>query len=98
MSGFTLHLLRHGALEQPGLMMGRTDGAPTAADIAACVAQAADLGVEQLISSDLQRARKAGAAIGDALGLPLAIDPRWRELDFGEWDGKASAEIDKSGN
>lgn len=94
MSGFTLHLLRHGALEQPGLMMGRTDGAPTVAGIAACIAQAADLGVKQLIASDLQRARKAGAAIGDALGLPLAIDPRWRELDFGEWDGQASAAVD----
>lgn len=94
MSGFTLHLLRHGALEQPGLMMGRTDGAPTAAGITACVTQAADLGIEQLIASDLQRSRMAGAAIGNAIGRPLAIDPRWRELDFGDWDGKASAEID----
>ena len=95
MSGFTLHLLRHGALEQPGLMMGRTDGAPTAAGIAACVAQTAGLGVEQLISSDLQRASKAGAAISDALGLPLTVDPRWRELDFGDWDGKASGAVDQ---
>ena len=94
MNGFTLHLLRHGALEQPGLMMGRTDGAPTAAGIAACVVQAANLGVEHLIASDLQRARKAGAAIGDALDLALAIDPRWRELNFGEWDGQASAAVD----
>ena len=74
MSGFTLHLLRHGALEQPGLMMGRTDGASTAAGIAACVAQTAGLGVEQLISSDLQRASKAGAAISDALGLLTSGD------------------------
>lgn len=94
MSGFTLHLLRHGALEQPGLMMGRTDGVPTAAGIAACVAQAANLGIEQLIASDLLRARRAGAAIGEAFGLPLAIDPRWRELDFGDWDGEASATVD----
>lgn len=94
MNGFTLHLLRHGALEQPGLMMGRTDGAPTAAGIAACVAQAADLGIDQLIASDLRRANKAGAAIGDTLGLPIATDPRWRELDFGEWDGKASGTVD----
>ena len=94
MSGFTLHLLRHGALEQPGLMMGSTDGAPTAAGIAACVAQAANLGIEQLIASDLQRARRAGAAIGEAFGLPLSIDPRWRELDFGDWDGQASGTVD----
>ena len=29
MSGFALHLLRHGAPATPGLLMGRTDGAPT---------------------------------------------------------------------
>ena len=95
MSGFTLHLLRHGALEQPGLMMGRTDGAPTAAGIAACVAQTANLVIEQLIASDLQRASKAGAAIGHALDLPLTIDPGWRELDFGGWDGRASSAVDQ---
>ncbi len=94
MSGFTLHLLRHGALEQPGLMMGRTDGAPTAAGIAACVAQTANIGIEQLIASDLQRASRAGAAIGDAIALPPVIDPRWRELDFGDWDGQASGTVD----
>lgn len=95
MNGFVLHLLRHGAPEQPGLLMGRTDGAPTAEGIAACVAQVTDLGIERLIASDLQRCQRAGMAIGHAHGLSLAIDPRWRELDFGEWDGKASCPIDR---
>src|SRR3546814_6631850 len=85
-SGFALHLLRHGAPETPGLLMGRTDGGPTEAGIAACVARAETLAVERLIASDLRRCRAAGEAIGDATGLPLTIDPRWRELDFGEWD------------
>jgi alpha-ribazole phosphatase len=96
MTEFALHLLRHGEVETPGRMMGRTDGAPTAAGITHCVAQARDLGVAALITSDLARARLAGAAIGGALTLKPAIDPRWRELDFGAWDGLTPAHIDSA--
>lgn len=94
MTGFALHLLRHGAPETPGLLMGRTDGAPTQAGIVACVAQAAGLGVEQIVASDLCRSRAAGEAIAETLGLSPTIDPRWRELDFGVWDGRASSDVD----
>jgi len=93
-SGFTLHLLRHGAPETPGLLMGRTDGVPTPGGIAACVAQAAGLGLKRIVASDLRRSRAAGEAIGAMLNLPLTVDPRWRELDFGDWDGLASSDID----
>ncbi len=95
MTGFPLHLLRHGAPETPGLLMGRTDDAPTAGGIAACLTQAAGLGVERILASDLRRSRAAGEAICARLGLPLKIDPRWRELDFGEWDGLASSDVDR---
>lgn len=95
MSGRLLHLLRHGACETPGLMMGRTDGAPTAAGIAACVARAADVEAEVLVASDLARSARAAEAIGRSLSLPVTLDPRWRELDFGAWDGRASAELDR---
>ena len=91
MTPFALHLLRHGAPVLPGRLMGRTDCAPTPDGIAACVAQAADLGVERVVSSDLQRARAAAEAIG-----PTTIDPRWRELDFGDWDGLAPDQVDSA--
>jgi alpha-ribazole phosphatase len=94
-SGFALHLLRHGAPETPGILLGRTDGVPTAEGVAACVAQAEGLDIARLIASDLQRSHAAGEAIGAALGVPLNIDPRWRELDFGDWDGKASIAVDR---
>lgn len=94
MTAFALHLLRHGAPETPGLLMGRTDGAPSSEGIAACVAQAEGLGIERLIASDLRRSRAAGEAIAAATGAPIVIDPRWRELDFGDWDGKPSDAID----
>src|ERR1700754_2091877 len=94
MAPFVLHLLRHGAPEMVGRMLGRTDAEPTDHGIEACLAQVPDLGIEAIISSDLCRASRAAAAIGDRLGLNVAIDPRWRELDFGEWDGLLPDEID----
>lgn len=94
MSDFALHLLRHGEPELSGRLLGRTDCASTATGIAACLSQAEALGVEALVSSDFIRARAAAEAIGNALSLPVTTDPRWRELDFGAWDGMASADIE----
>src|SRR3546814_7605067 len=93
---FLLHLLRHGAVEPNGRLMGRTDCAPTAEGITACVSQAADLAVETLIASDLSRARSAGEVLSAALHVPLTVDSRWRELAFGQWDGKATGDLDSA--
>lgn len=94
MTNYLLHLLRHGEPEQTGRFMGRTDCAPTAAGIAACVDQVGDIEIEALLSSDLSRSAHAARAIAHAEGVPATIDARWRELDFGEWDGLSSSEID----
>lgn len=94
MSSFPLYLLRHGEPESTGRLIGRTDAPPTAAGIAACADQARDLAAEVLIASDLSRARLAGEAIGLATGVPLSIDPRWRELDFGAWDGMVPGDVE----
>jgi len=94
MAPFVLHLLRHGAPDVSGLMLGRTDAEPTAEGIKACVDLVADLGIEAIVSSDLRRAACAATAIGETLGLSVTIDPRWRELDFGDWDGLAASEVD----
>jgi alpha-ribazole phosphatase len=87
MSAFHLHLLRHGAPEVPGLLLGRTDAAPTREGIAACIEQVAGLEFDAILSSDLQRASEPARAIGKARDLAIGIDTRWRELDFGDWDG-----------
>lgn len=96
MTGFVLHLLRHGEPEGAGALIGHTDAAPTTAGIAACVAQAQGVKAQMLIASDLSRARLVGEEIGAASGTALVIDPRWRELDFGAWDGLAPADIDNA--
>lgn len=95
MRSFALHLMRHGAPVLPGRMLGRTDCAATPAGIAACTAQGRRLAesgqvVARRLSSDLRRARECVEALGGG-----GIDPRWRELDFGEWDGRFARELDQ---
>jgi alpha-ribazole phosphatase len=85
-----LHLLRHGEPELAGRFLGRTDCAATPAGIASCVEQVAGLEVDHIISSDLLRAR----ACAEAMGRPVTIDPRWREMDFGAWDGLATSAVE----
>lgn len=94
MSEQIIHLLRHGAPERPGLLMGRTDGAPTPGGIAACVRQVEGLEFSAIVSSDLRRCELAASAIGARREVPVTVDHRWRELDFGDWDGLAPDAID----
>lgn len=86
---FTLFLMRHGEPELTGRLLGHTDCGVTDHGIAACREQAGALDVARIISSDLRRARLCAEAIGD-----VTVDARWRELDFGQWDGLAASDVD----
>ncbi|HUD29806.1 MAG TPA: histidine phosphatase family protein [Novosphingobium sp.] len=94
MSGFLLHLMRHGAPERPGLLLGHRDDAPLPGGVARCLANAEGLEFAQVISSDLTRALVPARRIAAVRGLAPAVDRRWRELDFGDWTGLAPAEVD----
>jgi len=89
-----LHLLRHGAPELTGRMLGRTDSPVTAEGMAACVARVNALDFKRLVCSDLMRSQAIADAIGRDRGLAPTTDARWRELDFGDWDGLDAAEIE----
>lgn len=95
MTGQLIHLLRHGAPETAGLLLGHDDNPSTPAGIEACMTRATDLEVDAIVASDLGRAVRAAEAIGNLRSLPVTVDPRWRELGFGEWDGRASDELDR---
>ena len=45
-----------------------------------------------VISSDLLRARQTAEAVGEALGLPVHLDPALRERHYGDFEGKTPAE------
>lgn len=89
-----LHLMRHGAPERPGRMLGRTDDAPTPEGVAACLARAAGLAFGQVVSSDLRRAEDPARVIAAGHHVPHRVDAGWRELDFGDWDGLLPGEIE----
>ncbi len=91
---FTLYLMRHGEPLLAGRMLGSTDCDATPAGIAACREQAADLACDAFISSDLKRAADCARMIAGE--QTVVLDPRWRELDFGAWDGVASSDIDQA--
>lgn len=87
MSGFTLYLMRHGAPEGAGHLLGHGDARPSSAGIALCHGRARSLRVTRVVSSDLARAAVPASAIATAAGVDHDRDARWRELDFGAWDG-----------
>jgi broad specificity phosphatase PhoE len=49
--------------------------------------------IDHLYASDMQRARDTAALVAEALGLPLIVDPIWRERRVGEWEGLTTDEI-----
>jgi alpha-ribazole phosphatase len=93
MSGFLVHLLRHGAPIRPGLMLGHGDVAAIAPAAPALIARGTGQDISGIVSSDLRRAAQSGQAIAAAAKRPLTLDARWRELDFGAWDGQAPADL-----
>ncbi|MES2300977.1 MAG: histidine phosphatase family protein [Pseudomonadota bacterium] len=96
MNAFHVHLMRHGAPHAPGRLLGHTDAPTTPEGLAACVHQVADLPFAAVVSSDLVRCAHAAEAIAAPRNLAVTPDARWRELDFGAWDGLASAEVDSA--
>lgn len=46
-----------------------------------------------IVASDLVRARETAQALADVTGLPIATDPRLREIDVGVWQGLTFDEV-----
>lgn len=51
--------------------------------------------VEIVYTSPLVRCRLLAQRLAELHRARLAIDSRWSELDFGEWEGRAWSEIDR---
>lgn len=84
-------LLRHPPVRSPpNCCYGRTD-LPLAdgwtALLPGLVAALRELAPALIRTSPLQRCRLPAAALARHLQIPLRIDPRLAELDFGEWEG-----------
>lgn len=84
-------LLRHGRTEANarGLLLGRAD--PALDDVgreqALLAARAlTDSEATRIVTSPLRRCRETAGVVGETLGLPVTVDERWIELDYGDLD------------
>lgn len=93
MTPVAVHLMRHGAVETCGLLLGSTDMPSTAAGDAACVERSRALSFARVESSDLIRACRPAESVAAMRAVPFRADPAWRELDFGAWEGRAPADL-----
>lgn len=92
----SLVLVRHGrtAANARGLLLGRMDarlddvGHLQAAAVAQAVLDSSGP-IVAVVSSPLTRTQQTAAA----LGLPVVVDERFVELDYGEYDGRPSSEV-----
>ena len=87
-----LYIARHGetAWNVENRVSGRTDIPLTERGLeqARLLAKnAMDKGIEVIIASPLLRARQTAQAVSDAIGVPVEIDERLIELDFGIFEG-----------
>jgi broad specificity phosphatase PhoE len=92
-----LVLVRHGecAANAAGVVLGRDDSPLTERGRAQAAALAPALDrVGRMISSPLARARESAVALD--LGLPLEVDERWVELDYGEHEGRLLSAVSRS--
>ena len=94
----TTVLLRHGEtpLSAERRFAGRGDVPLTAAGMrqaeAAAQRLAARGGIDEVVTSPLQRTRRTAEAVAAATGAPLRVEDAWIETDFGEWEGLSYAE------
>jgi broad specificity phosphatase PhoE len=92
-------VVRHGrtTANARGLLLGRAD--PPLDDVgraqAAAMARVVAGGdVQLVISSPLVRAVETAEIIRDGVGMAaVAVDERWIELDYGDFDGRPFADV-----
>ena len=89
---------RHGqtAPNRDGLVLGRADpelteeGHRQAARLGATLAGEP---VTAILTSPLLRARQTAEAVGAACGVPVVVDDRLVEIDWGTWEGRPASSL-----
>jgi probable phosphoglycerate mutase len=99
----TTHLLRHG--ETPHTAEKRFSGFggddPSLNDVGVEQAHraarhlAASGGADVIVTSPMARTRETAAIVSDQLGLDVVVEDDIRECNFGEWDGKTFADVQR---
>jgi len=93
-----LILLRHTRpAVEAGLCYGRTDLALAEDFAAAAQDLARDLPpFQRILTSPLSRCLRLAQAVADARAMPLTVDPRLAEMDFGDWEGRRWSDLPRA--
>lgn len=83
--------LRHGETEMPEALIGRTDASLSAAGRASVARQIRGRTWSAIITSPLRRALETARIA--ASGTAVETDADWREIDFGDWDGRLRSDL-----
>jgi broad specificity phosphatase PhoE len=89
---------RHGqtAPNRDGLVLGRADPELTEEGHRQAALLAAALSgelVAAILTSPLLRARQTAEAVGAACGVPVGVDERLVEIDWGTWEGRPAGSL-----
>lgn len=87
-------LLRHGETSGGAVYRGVGDDPLTPAGRAQMSAALADGGGwDAVVTSPLRRCAEFARAVAEQHDIPLTIDARLREMDFGAWEGRSAEQI-----
>ncbi len=94
----TFLLIRHGLTDAVGkLMTSHEPGVhlnATGRDQAAALPERLNnVPLAAIYASPLERARETAQPVADARGLSIQLDPRFIEVDFGEWTNRRFADL-----
>jgi broad specificity phosphatase PhoE len=92
-----LLLARHGHIDWSGRIGAAEDGLSRLGRLQAqaLARHLTRYRVSALYSSDLPRAAETAAIIGQALGLPVRLEPALREYNLGDWEGQPQEDVSK---
>ncbi len=82
-------ILRHGETPLTGLFCGSSDPDLTETGWQELVDRTQGQTWDRVVTSPLKRCH----AFAKSLDLPLSMDARFREMDFGAWEGKSTEEV-----
>jgi len=96
----TIDLLRHGECEGGDIYRGTTDVSLTEKGmrqmeeaVSSVVAVSKVAPWQKIISSPLQRCRRFSQAQGLRMNVPVVIENDFREVDFGDWEGRTLKDV-----
>jgi len=93
-----LLLVRHGETEHNagGVWQGQLDTPLSEAGLEQARAAGRAIAAyrpSRVVASDLARAAVTAQLVAEAAGVELTLDPRWREIHVGQWQGLHTSEV-----